>query len=374
MKISKEAPTQLLREWPPGYGGVERVAHEMANVWKGTVYSFDAQRSSRHEADPLPVGYPREVLPCPWSIGRLLLPRPSRRLWRLLRSSHPLHGHLPSPGVLLVIVLARLLQPRRRVTAHWHCFLEPSPDLNGLLFGLYQWLALRLMPHLSGVVTTSPLLADELVRCGVARSRVQVLACCLSLDQEQQALALPLRAASASPCLKLLFIGRLDSYKRLDWLLEAAAVLKNPWQLDVIGDGPHRRQFEALSRQLLRGADQVQFHGRLSEEAKLARLAQVDVLVLPSDRSNEAFGIVQLEAMAAGIPALAFQCPRSGMGWVGQLPGLVWDQSRQGLPAVLQQLSEDSQLRAQLGEQARERYNRLFARRIWMRDLATVTR
>ena len=346
----------------------------MANVWKGTVYSFDAQRSSLDEADPLPVNYPREVIPRACSIGRLLLPWPSRRLWRLLRSSHPLHGHLPSPGVLLVIVLARLLQPRRRVTAHWHCFLEPSSDLNGLLFGLYQWLALRLMPHLSGVVTTSPLLADELVRCGVARSRVQVLACCLSTDQEQQALALPLRAASESPCLKLLFIGRLDSYKRLDWLLEAAAALKNPWRLDVIGDGPHRRHFEALSRQLLRGADQVQFHGRLSEEAKLARLAQVDVLVLPSDRSNEAFGIVQLEAMAAGIPALAFQCPRSGMGWVGQLPGLVWDQSRQGLPAVLQQLSEDSQLRARLGEQARERYNRLFARRIWMRDLATVTR
>ena len=34
---------QLLREWPPGYGGVERVAHEMASVWGGAVYSFDVQ-------------------------------------------------------------------------------------------------------------------------------------------------------------------------------------------------------------------------------------------------------------------------------------------------------------------------------------------
>ena len=33
---------QLLREWPPGYGGVERVAHELALVWGGIVYSLDA--------------------------------------------------------------------------------------------------------------------------------------------------------------------------------------------------------------------------------------------------------------------------------------------------------------------------------------------
>ena len=34
--------------------------------------------------------------------------------------------------------------------------------IRGLLFGVYQWLALRLLPHFSAVVTTSPLLAQEL--------------------------------------------------------------------------------------------------------------------------------------------------------------------------------------------------------------------
>ena len=37
---------QLLREWPPGYGGVERVAHELASVWGGAVYSLDVQRQA----------------------------------------------------------------------------------------------------------------------------------------------------------------------------------------------------------------------------------------------------------------------------------------------------------------------------------------
>ena len=368
----QKAPLQVLREWPPGFGGVERVAHELAAEWGGEVYSFDVQRRSSRDVDPCTVRYQRVVLPCIRPFGRLVLPRPSLAIWRLLRSSQPLHGHLPSPAVLLLLLLARVLGPRRRVTAHWHCFLAPSRDWEGVLFGLYQWLALRLMPWLTAVVTTSALLADELVRCGVARRRVRVLACCLSAEQEQQALALPRGAAELA--MRVLFIGRLDSYKRLDWLLEALAQVQGSWRLDVVGDGPHRLQFEALSRRLAPHVDQVRFHGRLSEAAKLKRLEQADLLVLPSDRCNEAFGIVQLEAMAAGLPSLAFHCPRSGMGWVGQLPGLEWDQSREGLPEVLQLLHDYPTLRQALADQARARYQQLFARTIWRRDLAAVTR
>jgi len=171
----------------------------------------------------------------------------------------------------------------------------------------------------------------------------------------------------------MVFIGRLDSYKRLDWLLEAAATLQGPWQLDVVGDGPHRQRFEALARRLVCQPGLVRFYGRLSEADKLARLADADLLVLPSDRCNEAFGIVQLEAMAAGIPSLAFHCPRSGMGWVGQLQGLEWGQSRKDLALVLQRLLDDSALCHQLGVQARERYQHVFARRIWMAALAELT-
>ena len=93
------------------------------------------------------------------------------------------------------------------------------------------------------------------------------------------------------------------------------------------------------------------------------------MLVLPSDSSNEAFGIVQLEAMAAGRPSLAFDQSRSGMGWVGRLSGLHWSQSPEGLPEVLQRLGNQPQLRRHLSHQARERYLRLFARSVWLQQL-----
>ena len=235
---------QILREWPPGYGGVERVAHELASVWGGAVYSLDVQRQAAMGDDPLPVAYVRRPLPSINAFGRLHLPLPSWALWCLLRSPTPLHGHLPSPGVLLLLVLARLLRPRRLVTAHWHCFLDPTPGVNGRFFALYQWLALRFLPSLSAVVTTSPLLAQELKRCGCADNRLFVLPCCLSRQQEQLGLALSVPRAAAGEPLRVLFIGRLDSYKRLDWLLEALVKLTTPWQLSVVGDGPKRLREE----------------------------------------------------------------------------------------------------------------------------------
>ena len=360
---------QLLREWPPGYGGVERVAHELANYWHGSVYSFDVQQQGFLENDPLPVKYVRQRLPSIKSLCRLWLPLPSRAVWDLLCSAAPLHGHLPSPGVLLILVLARLMRPRRCITAHWHCFLDPDRDLTGRMFKLYQWLALQAVPFLSAVVTTSPLLAEELRRCGCAGNRVFVLPCCLSLEQEKSLLALPAAQALHQGKLHVLFIGRLDSYKRLDWLIEALVQLSVPWRLVVVGDGPKRSSFEELAQCLFPQASPVQFLGRLSETAKLQQIAMADVLVLPSDRSNEAFGIVQLEAMAAGRIALALHQPRSGMSWVGRLPGLSWSQTHHSLAEVLQRLAEEPGLLQKLSAQSRARYLTLFARSVWLQQL-----
>lgn len=366
---------QLLREWPPGFGGVERVTHELASVWGGHVYCMDVQQQRLACSDPLPVHYVRVLLPSWRVLGRLHLPRASRPLVQLLCSRTPLHGHLPSPAVLLLLLLARVLRPGRRVTAHWHCFLQPGKDFSGCLFGLYQWFALRCLLVLSGVVTTSPVLAAELKRQGCPPLKISVLPCCLSSEQETTGLAMPpAPSGEEGGALRILFIGRLDSYKRLDWLMESLSVLSVPWRLSVVGDGPNRMGFERLAQRLFgtrlgETPDLIRFHGRLSEAEKLQQLASADVLVLPSDRSNEAFGIVQLEAMAAGRPALAFKLPYSGMGWVGQLTSLQWSQSPEGLADILERLALQPELRRQASVQARRRYQELFRRSVWRDQL-----
>ena len=46
---------QLLREWPPGYGGVERVAHELGNHWGGSCFQSGCAGSGMFSQDSLPV-------------------------------------------------------------------------------------------------------------------------------------------------------------------------------------------------------------------------------------------------------------------------------------------------------------------------------
>jgi glycosyltransferase involved in cell wall biosynthesis len=371
---------QLLREWPPGYGGVERVAHELALEWQRlaepcTVYSLVAQPAALAEVDPLPVPYRRVPLPR-WALGRLLIPLPSAALLRLLLAPEPLHAHLPCPAVLALVLLARLLRPRRAISLHWHSFLEPAPTPAGRLFGLYQRLAERLLPLFPRIITTSPPLQQELLALGLASGAVRVVACSLPGEQEQQAGALAAARLAVAPPgphpaeFRLLSISRLDSYKRVDWLIEALAAAQAllpphgpSLRLDVVGDGPDRLSLEGLAQAQAPG--RVQFHGRLDEGSKRALLARADLLVLAANRCNEAFGIVQLEAMACAVPALAFEHPRSGMHWVSRLPALSWDGRRSSLAPLIARLVLDPALLALVRSQARQRYSQVFSRSVW---------
>lgn len=362
---------QLLRESPPGYGGVERVAHELANAWHrsespAVVFSL---RSPGAGPDPLRVAYTRYRLPH-WAFGRLLVPRPSWPLIRLLTGSEPLHVHLPCPAVLTLAVLARLCRPHRWISVHWHAFLDPHPTRAGRWYALYEHWAQRLLPWFDLVITTSPVLQAELSGGALAAHRVRCLPCCLPQEAELFAQAVP---PTRHTGYRLICIGRLDSYKRVDWAIEALVEAQHQLDeaagqlhLDVVGDGPRRPELERLAVRLAPGC--VHFHGRLNDVEKWALLHRADLLVLPADRCNEAFGIVQLEAMCLGTPAVALAHQRSGTAWVSQLPSLLGPWQRRDLPQLIARLAQDPQWRERIRLEARQRYADTFERRVWHQE------
>ena len=91
-------------------------------------------------------------------------------------------------------------------------------------------------------------MSAELRHCGCPPANLLVLPCCLSAGQERALMSLPLPVETEGEPLRVLFIGRLDSYKRLDWLIESLAALRSPWRLSVVGDGPCRGRFENLGK------------------------------------------------------------------------------------------------------------------------------
>ncbi|ADU15110.1 glycosyltransferase [Asticcacaulis excentricus] len=98
-------------------------------------------------------------------------------------------------------------------------------------------------------------------------------------------------------------MGRLHSIKGFDLLLEACVELRaagQRFELRIAGDGPERTSLEALTRQL-RLEDHVRFCGWA--EDPLTFLHGVDLFVVPS--REESFGLVVIEALAAGVPVVA---------------------------------------------------------------------
>ncbi|MCP9776959.1 MULTISPECIES: glycosyltransferase family 4 protein [unclassified Cyanobium] len=369
---------QLLREWPPGYGGVERVAHELASALTAngdsvTTLSLRAPSSGNeggsYPSDPLPVNYARLRLPA-LRMGKLLFVLPSARLWRVLTSDEPLLLHLPCPMVLVLGMAAWLLKPRRKICVYWHAFLDSQRWLVALLLSVYEGLAVYWIRAAQvNLLTTSPVLAEALREEGIDLSKIAVLSCCLSEVQEQLCLqkcknnqAATHRVAGGR--IKLVFVGRLGTYKRVDLLLRAFAG-SAAGELHIIGTGD-TTEIEVLIAQLVPAYQQVVLHGRLDEQQKLDVVAACDVLILPSYSSNEAFGIVQLEAMACGLAVCAPQILRSGLGWVGSLNLLCNNTDPvQDIRGAIEVLSRPEMLN-DLRASSFARYQQLFDRDVWL--------
>jgi rhamnosyl/mannosyltransferase len=215
------------------------------------------------------------------------------------------------------------------------------------------------------VIVSSPNLAAESAVVRHAR-RVAVIPFGIPterfrrLDTRQRELAARLRASSAGP--RVLFVGRLVYYKGVQVLLEAMA--KSGGTLILVGEGPLegelRRQAAALGI-----ASRVVFAGRVENDDLPAYYHAADLFVLPSVARTEAFGVVQLEAMAAGVPVISTNLP-TGVPWVNQHgdSGLVVEPGDvDGLSRAIQRLGTDKELRARLGAAASARAESFFSRR-----------
>ncbi|MGP1383660.1 MAG: glycosyltransferase family 4 protein [Thainema sp.] len=110
---------------------------------------------------------------------------------------------------------------------------------------------------------------------------------------------------SSQDRVELLTVARLFPVKGLDVYLRALAQLSDlPIHARIVGSGSatYQRHLEALAAELGLG-NRLEFTGAIAPEQVAAAYATADLFILPS--RHEPFGIVLIEAMAAGIPIVA---------------------------------------------------------------------
>jgi phosphatidylinositol alpha-mannosyltransferase len=154
----------------------------------------------------------------------------------------------------------------------------------------------------------------------------------------------------------VLFVGRLEDRKGLPHLLKAFRLIRKSGleaRLLVVGSGPQER--EARRYVLTRGLQNVEFLGRVSDAEKAQLFKTATVFVSPAT-GRESFGIVLLEAMAAGAPIVCSDI--HGYKGVVQRNGqamLVPPRDAKALAAAVTDVLTDPALRARLSASGLER-------------------
>lgn len=144
----------------------------------------------------------------------------------------------------------------------------------------------------------------------------------------------------------VLTVCRFYSRKRVDVLLRAAALLRGAipgLAVRIVGNGPEYHRLAAL-RDGLGVADIVHFTGDLSLESLASEYRSADIFCLPS--AQEGFGIVLLEAMAAGKPIVATKA--AAIPEVARHGILVEAGDPEALAGGILRLYSDSSLRAEI--------------------------
>jgi rhamnosyl/mannosyltransferase len=159
----------------------------------------------------------------------------------------------------------------------------------------------------------------------------------------------------------VLFVGRLTRYKGVRYLLEAMGRVSG--HLLIIGAGELERQLRGyVGRHSL--SAKVHFLGEVGKREIVHYFHACDLLVLPSITRNEAFGLVQLEAMACGKPVVSTRI-ETGVQYVNQdeqTGFIVPPRNSEALAEAMNRLLEDEKLRSRMGIEGRNRVEEEFTK------------
>ena len=284
-----------------------------------------------------------------------LCPSYAFHLWKESADCIVLHEPNPLAGMAL------FLRTRATRLIVWHHADLLRPAWAPSTYGRIQAALYR---RADCVIASSPRLAAHSPLVQLAR-RVAVIPFGVELERyrphDGPRPALVARIQAAAPGPRMLFVGRLVYYKGVHVLIDALA--RSAGTLVIVGEGPLeaelRRRAEALGV-----AGRVVFTGRVPDADLPAYYQASDFFVLPSIAATEAFGVVQAEAMAAGLPVVSTYLP-TGVPWVNQngVTGIVVPPDDAGaLAAAIASLAADGDLRARLGRNASSRATALFGR------------
>ncbi len=353
---------QLGKHYPPEKGGMETHLYDQSSLLAdrfdvSAVVANTEGRTVHDVVDGIPV---TRVATMGTLFGNIVCPTYPLHVYRAQADeSSIVHAHLPNP---LAHVSYALVRPKGRLVVTWHSDII-KPRFVG---PTYERLVERTLRRADRIIATSPNYIETSRALQRFKDRCVVIPLGIDVSRFEATDRVRQRAEAiqgevGAPI--VLFVGRLSYYKGLDVLLDAAARIQG--RVVVVGDGGGRAALEEGIRN--RGLEgRIILRHDVNDEDLVAYYHASEMLVLPSNLRTEAFGIVQLEAMACGKPVVSTRLD-TGVPWVNQheRTGLtVPIDDAEALATAVNRLLDDSEARRRMGVNGRSRVEEMFTREV----------
>lgn len=257
--------------------------------------------------------------------------------------------HAPFPLADLACLLSGY---EGKVVLYWHSDVVKQKKL----MILYRPIMKQLLKRVDAIIVGADGVAKGSFYLGPYRDKCIIIPFAVNQKIEQMGRKyLEQMKPNMKKYARFLFVGRLVYYKGVGILLRAFEAVENG-ELIIIGCGDMEAELKAYAME--HGmSERVHFLGKVDEKSLYCAFSECDVFVLPSIARSEAFGLVQLEAMAYGKPVINTNLP-SGVPEVSihEVTGLTVEVGNVlALSEAMNWMVNHPEERCEMGHRARER-------------------
>ena len=212
-----------------------------------------------------------------------------------------IHLHLPNPLAIMVVFF---IKPNAKLILHFHAVHNKYKILDKLFTYFFMN---KICEQSHAIIFTSEKIAEGSMFFKKYKNKIIINS--LGIDfkywsnesEVKEQVAMIKRKYTKK---KVLFVGRLTHYKGIEYFIDSAQHVDA--QFILVGSG-------TLASRLRRIPENVFFAGEVDTKTLKAYYYSADIVVLPSTSPSEAFGIVQLEAMACGKPIIVTKIENSAI-------------------------------------------------------------
>lgn len=277
--------------------------------------------------------------------------------------------HYPNPFV--AYYLLKYIGMDTKLVIYWHLDIVKQKILRNFFRGQNK----RLVERADVLIATSPAYVEGSPWLSSAKEKCRVVPNCINVERLQESLEVNAKAVEIREQNKnkiiCLAVGRHTAYKGFKYLIQAAHLLDDRFQIYIMGKGEETERLKAEA-----GNDRkIHFLGLVNDAELKGYLTAMDIFCFPSITKNEAFGLALAEGMYYGKPAVTFTIPGSGVNYVclnGEDGIEVPNRDVKAYAQALQKLASNPELRERYGRNGKKRVKDNFLDSQFRRNIRLV--